>query len=210
MPLLAVLGGIFLRRAVVHSLGGWRLMKKLWPVAAGFIVAVSILSITYYLGWHARGSREAAKLLEAERQAAAMLEEERKRGDELARQLEEEKQNIKTVTVEVIKEVPKVTKVYVEKPGDAEKPIPPAVITWGAIGVYDRALRPDLPATSRIFTRPSGGSDLARSPADVSDILEVHTINAAQYAECRAQLNALIDWHEGRKKGQQEAGPEKR
>lgn len=185
-------------------------MAKPWLIIGGAAISVAVVVGSYWAGWSARGDREAARLLEEQKHYAELLEKERQRGDQLAVALEKEKQNIKTVSVEVVKEVPKVTTVYVERPGDAEKPIPPAVITWGTVRLYNRALRPDLPGTAGEFAYPPGRSDLARAPVDIPDILNNHVVNASKYAECRAQLNALIDWHEGRKKGQQEAGPEKR
>lgn len=173
-------------------------MKNYWTILGAIAIAISLLAGSYYQGWRARGDREAAKQLQAQLKAAAELEKERARGDRLAYDLELEKQNIKTVTVEVIKEVPKVTKVYVEAESDEHKPIPPAVITWGAVRLFDRALQASDFASSSLNADASSGSDLARSPADIADILEVHSINAWQYAECRAQLNALIDWHHGK------------
>lgn len=165
-----------------------------WLILAGVLLVAALTGGAYYQGWSMRGDREAAKQLEAERKMQAEINRQRERGDKLAVDLELEKQNIKTVTVEIIKEVPKVTTVYVEKPGEAPKAIPPAVYTWGFVGMYDRALRPDLPGTAGQFARPPGGSDLARAPVDSPLILQTHTVNAAQYAECRAQLNKLIDY----------------
>lgn len=203
MHLLLMCGRFIHRRILADQSIFDMIIKNPWTITIGLVVAIALMAGSYYQGWSMRGDREAAKQLELERQAAIALEKERERGNQLSLELEEEKRNIKTVTVEVIKEVPKVTKVYVEVPGEAEKPIPPAIITWGAVGVFDRALRPDLPATASVFAHPPGGTDLARAPVDIQDILETHTINASKYAECRAQLNALIDWFEGQKKGPQ-------
>lgn len=170
-----------------------------WLILAVVAVVLSLMAGSFYQGWSMRGDREAAVKLEAERAAAKLLAAEKARGDALAADLETEKRNIKTVTVEVIKEVPKVTTVYVEKPGEEPKAIPPAVYTWGFVGLYDRALRPDLPATASQFARPPGATDITRAPIDSPDILSIHVENAGKYAECRAQLNKLIDFELGRK-----------
>ncbi|ATI15733.1 DNA-packaging protein [Bordetella phage vB_BbrM_PHB04] len=166
-----------------------------WLILAGVLLVAALTGGAFYKGWDMRGDREAANQLKAQQKLQAEIDAQRARGDKLAADLELEKRNIKTVTVEVIKEVPKVTKVYVEKPGEPPKAIPPAVYTNGFVRVWDRALRPDLPAAAGEPAGPSGGADLARAPVDSPDILNNHAVNASQYAECRAQLNALItDW----------------
>lgn len=173
-----------------------------YAIIGALVLAISLAGGGYYQGWERRGDREAAIQLEKERQAARDLDNERKRGDVLAGELELAKREVRTVAVEVVKEIPKVTTVYIEVPGEAAKPIPPAVITFGAVRLYNRALRPDLPGTAGEFAYPSGATDATRAPVDTPDILAVHAENGAKYAECRAQLNALIDWHQGRKPAQ--------
>lgn len=170
-----------------------------WLILAAVLAVLGLTGGAYYAGWSMRGDREAANQLKAERVAAAKLEEERKRGDGLALELEQEKQNIKTVTVEVVKEVPKYTKVYVEKPGEDPKPIPAAVVTWGAVGLWNDALAGGLPDAPGKPARPAGATDLSRAPVDTPDLLTNEAINAGKWAECRATLNKLIDWHEGKK-----------
>lgn len=169
-----------------------------WSIIAGLVVSIGLAVGGYAAGWSQRGDHEAGIALKAKIAADAKLEEERKRGDALAIDLEGEKRNIKTVTVEVIKEIPKVTTVYVEVPGETPKIIPPAVVTFGTVRLFNVALRPDLPKTASEFAYPPGTTDITRARVDVPDILSVHAVNAAKYAECRAQLNKLIDWHEGK------------
>ena len=106
---------------------------------------------------------------------------------------------MKTVAVEVIKEVPKYTRVYVEKPGEDPKPIPAAVITWGAVGLWNDALAGGLSDAPGKPARPAGAPELSRAPVDIPDLLNNEAINAGKYAECRATLNKLIDWYEGKK-----------
>jgi len=166
-----------------------------WLILAGVLLVAALTGGAYYAGWDMRGDREAAKQLKAQQELQAEIDAQRERSNKLAAELELEKRNIKTVTVEVIKEVPKVTKVYVEKPGEPPKAIPPAVYTNGFVRLWNRALRPDLPASAGESAGAPGGADLAQAPIDSPDILNNHAGNAEQYAECRAQLNALIsDW----------------
>lgn len=169
-----------------------------WMILAGVLALAGVVGGSFYEGWSMRGDREAAKQLVAEREWAAKIEAERKRGDGLAQELELEKQNIKTVTVEVIKEVPKYTTVYVEKPGETPKPIPSAVIVWGAVGLWNDALAAGMSGASGKPARPAGATDLSRSPLDTPDLLNNAAINFGKYAECRAQLNKLIDFYEGK------------
>lgn len=150
-------------------------------------------------GWKLRGDHEAALQLEAKKDWDKKLAEEKARGDDLAVKLEAEKNNIKTITIESIREIPKVTTIYVEKPGEAAKTIPPAVIVWGAVRLFNRTLRPDLPITASELAYPAGTTDITRATVDFPDVLNVHTENAGKYAECRAQLNKLIDWEVGQK-----------
>lgn len=149
-------------------------------------------------GWSLRGDHEDAIALDLKKAQDAKIDAERKRADDLAGELEIERRNIKTVTVEVVKEIPKYTTVYVEKPNEEPRPIPPAVVVWGAVRMFDRALRPDLPDGSSEFAYPPGATDITRAPVDISDILSVHAVNAGKWAECRAQLNKLIDYEKGK------------
>lgn len=169
-----------------------------YALLGGLILAISLAGGGYYQGWERRGDHEAAVQLKATLAANKLLAEEKLRGDGLAAELELEKRNIKTVTIEVIKEIPKVTTVYVEVPGETPKAIPPAVITFGAVRLFNRSLRPDLPAGASEFAYPPGATNVTRAPVDTPDILAVHAENGAKYAECRTQLNKLIDYELGK------------
>jgi hypothetical protein len=148
-------------------------------------------------GWKTRGDHDDAIALQVKTKADQELDAERKRADGLSADLELEKRNIKTVTVEVVKEIPKVTTVYVEKPNETPRAIPPAVVTWGSVRLFNSSLRPDLPNSAGEFAYPAGATDITRAQVDIPDILNVHAVNASKYAECRAQLNKLIDYEEG-------------
>lgn len=172
-----------------------------YAIIGALLLAIALAWGGYETGWDKRGDHEAAIALKAKEAADKLLVVEKLRGDRLAGELETARREVRTVTVEVIKEIPKVTTVYVEVPGEPAKPIPPAVWTWGAVGMYNRALRPDLPVTASQFAYPAGATYLGRAPVDTPDVLAVHAENAGKYAECRIQLNTLIDWHEGRAAG---------
>lgn len=169
-----------------------------YAILGALLLAIASAWGGYSQGWDKRGDHEATIALEVAREAAVKLAAETKRADGLAGQLAVEKGTIHEVIVEVVKEVPKFTKIYVEVPGETPKAIPPAVVVWGAVGLYNRALRPDLPSSAGEFAYPPGATDLTRAPVDTPDILNVHAVNAGKYAECRAQLNKLIDFELGR------------
>lgn len=170
-----------------------------WAILAAVVMVLSLMAGSFYQGWSMRGDREAASQLKAERAWSKKLADEKDRGDGLAKELDLEKQNIKTVTVEVIKEVPKVTTVYVEREGDAPKPIPSGVYTYGFVRLWDNALASYLPYASWQSAGAAGKPDTLRAPIDSPDILNNAVVNFGKYAACRAQLNALIDWHEGKR-----------
>ena len=169
-----------------------------WGILGAVLLAIGLAGGGYYEGWSQRGDHEAALQLVAERAAAKRLAAETARADGLAAQLVVEQGTIHERIVEVIKEVPKVTTVYVEKSGEEAKTIPPAVIVWGAVRLFNSALRPDLPDSAIEFAYPTGATDITRAPVDTPDILSVHIENAGKYAACRAQLNKLIDFELGR------------
>lgn len=170
-----------------------------YSIIFGLVFSAALAAGGFYQGWSMRGDHEAAAQLKAKIEWDKQLAEQKKVGDALVVALEDEKRNIKTVTIEVIKEIPKYTKSYIEVPGETPKTIPPAIITFGSLGLYNRSLRPDLPITASEFAYPPGATDITKAPVDVPDILTVHAENGAKYAECRTQLNKLIDWHASNK-----------
>lgn len=169
-----------------------------YAIIGALALALGLAGGGYYQGWEKRGDHEAAITLKAKLATDKLLAAEAARADRLAGELAAEQRNIKTVTIEVVKEIPTVTTVYIEKAGDAPIPIPRSVITFGAVRLYNRALRPDLPAGAGEFAYPPGATDLARARVDTPDILAVHALNAGKYADCRSQLNKLIDFELGK------------
>ena len=134
-----------------------------------------------------------------EREWNKYLAAERVRGDELAAKLDREKGEIRVEIREVVKLIPQVTTVYRDRPGDALKPIPPAIYTRGYVGLWNDALG----ASERRAAAATGGAagateatDPTRAEIDSSDLAANHAANAEICRDTRAQLNALIDWHE--------------
>ncbi len=170
-----------------------------YSIIGALLFSIALAGGSYYAGWEQRGDHEAAAALELKVKTDAAEKAERDRADGLAADLETEKRNIKTVTVEVIKEVPKVTTVYKETPNAPLQPIPDAIYTYGFVGLWDRALAGgQLSAGAVKPADPAGGSDLLRAPVKSQDILTNAAENFSKYAECRAQLNKLIDFEVGR------------
>ena len=170
-----------------------------WIIVISLMVLIVSNSITGVTAWRARGYHEAAVALATKLEWDKKLEQERQRGDGIATALELEKRNIKTVTVEVIKEIPTVTTTYIEVPGEPEKIIPPAIYTYGFVRLWNNALLPaNMPGSTGKPADQAARPGAARAPIDSPDILANAAENFSRYAECRAQLNALIDFEVGR------------
>lgn len=153
-----------------------------------------------WLGWELRGDHE--KAIQSDEKDKIVAEwqakvaKEKKVGDDTLVALEAERRNIKTVTVEVIKQIPKVTTNYVEVQGEPLKIIPPAIFTNGFVRLWNNALfAGQLSYSLSELTDEARGTDQVRAKIDSPDILANATENFAKYADCRAQLNKLIDWH---------------
>lgn len=172
-----------------------------WAIIGALLLAIGLAAGGYEAGWDKRGDHEAAIALKVERAAAIALKAETERADKLADELALEQQNIKTVTIETIKEVPVVTTVYKESPNAPAQPIPDAIYTAGFVRLWNESY-------SAIARRPSASepvdpsreADLVRAKVSTGDILTNHIDNAGKHASCYAQLNKLIDFELGRGK----------
>lgn len=175
-----------------------------YGLLAALIAAIGLAGGGYYEGWSLRGDRDSAQYLLAQKKAddawQGKVDAANARGDKLAADLETEKGNIKTVTVTQIQRVPVVTKSYAEKFGETLKAIPAAVYTVGFVGVYNDALDPSvehaLPIPAGVAPGSAGDPNTARASIDTPDVLNNVVVNGGKYADCRAQLNKLIDWHD--------------
>lgn len=179
-----------------------------YAILGGVLLLIAAAGGGYYEGWSHRGDREAAIQLELVNEKNVQIEVERVRADGLAAELEVEKLNIKTVTIEKIKEVPSVTTIYKESPDAPVQVIPDPVYTLGFMRVWNGAYGTMLMPTSP--SRPVGApgeADIVRAKIDSADILFNHVENAGKHAACYAQLNKLIDLELGRGQPAPPAGP---
>lgn len=174
-----------------------------WLLFGGLLTAIVMAGGGYYTGWEQRGEHEIAVQAAAKDKIVAewvaKVKEQKEIGDGLLVKLEDERRNIKTVTVEIIKEIPKYTTVYKESPDAPLQTIPVNIYTRGFVRMWDRALTTELSSTSIASSEladKAGDADLVRAKIATGDILSNHVENAAKYADCRAQLNRIIDWHE--------------
>jgi hypothetical protein len=188
-------------KVAVGAAGGGSFLP--WAIL-GVVLAIGAAGAGgYYEGDTTRGKLDAAQYAKAQLAAdnawQAKLTAANKVGDKLATDLEAEKANVKTVTLTVVQQVPKVTTVYKEKAGAPSISIPDSIYTWGFVRLYDDALDPtvkhDVSAAAGVPASSAAEADLVRSTVSTADVLDNHAENAGQYADCRNQLNALIDWH---------------
>jgi hypothetical protein len=177
--------------------------SKLGAAGVAFLVLLAALAWCYHDGSVTRGKSDAATYAAAQKKAddawQAKLNAAQGKGAQLAAELAKEQANVKTVTVTLVKEIPKVTTIYKEKPGAPTQALPSAIYTWGFVRVWDDASDPtvkhDVSKSAGVAPGAAAEADLVRSSVDTAGVLANHIGNAGQYADCRSQLNALIDWH---------------
>lgn len=161
----------------------WTLLKAKFliyrtAIFAGLLVVALVGS--FVTGWRVCTWRWEAKVAEQMQEQSEV----KAQYEELARALVKRYQEAdakKKVVYRTIKE-----KVYVETTGKQ-------CLGSGAVGVYNDALtgKTDVPsAPARAAEKAAGASD--------TQVLANAVENFEQYEECRRQLNALIDWHEGK------------
>lgn len=147
-----------------------------WVILA-IVLALGTSCTSGYVGGrsHANAKWEAkqSKVLEQQMKALAVKEKENR---ELARKYQEAQADVRIVYRTITKEIKNETSGRVCF-GD------------GAVRLWDDALVGAVSeAAARTAEKTSGASD--------TEVLENAVANFEQYQECRAQLNALIDWHE--------------
>lgn len=150
-----------------------------WVVLGAMFIVLSSCTTGYVAGRKHQDNKwkaEQAKQLEAQIREKAAYEE-------LARGLVKRVQE---------KEA-KANEYYRKWRGEVGKVTSGGVCLGGdAVSLWDSALagEANVPAAS------AGAAQTA--PATDTAVLNNFIDNAAQYADCRRQLNALIDWHEGK------------
>lgn len=146
-------------------------------VILGIVLALGTSCTSGYVGGrsHANAKWESkhAKQLEAHMKALAVKESENRT---LARKYQEAQAETKVVYRTIVKEIQNET-------------VGRICFDDGAIRLWDDALAGTVSETAtRATETASGASD--------TQVLENAVANFEQYNECRAQLNALIDWYE--------------
>ncbi|MGE8615747.1 MAG: hypothetical protein ACN6PF_25870 [Achromobacter veterisilvae] len=142
------------------------------------------------------------------------LRAEQERGDALSEQLLSTNAENAKLSNDLKKRVPRVSTVYIEKPGAAPVALPDRPFTVGWVRDYNAALgirMPQAPAAAGPAARTAAGiqaagaldgidpADLARSTVSQADVLDNHIDNAAVCKKLAAQLNAILDLDEGKK-----------
>lgn len=136
--------------------------------------------------------------------AAERLLAEVDRGNVLAKQLADKKDELRRTTENLNKEIAHVTTSY-RRTLDAQlEPLPPAVFTNGFVRVWNSALGVSGAAAVQANTGTSGiaasaggtrATDSLDSGLGQAALLLNHNRNSERAAVCRAQLNGLINWN---------------
>lgn len=169
------------------------------------VIAVAVAAVVLFaLGWMVRGwiadrdmnatllahEQERVERIEAANRAVAAAEQ---TGRETSAKYEARIREISTVSQKLKTEVLHAQ----SKAISSNAPVCSLDGSW--VRVYDEALRPasgqDSPTGEpAATTQGAGASGDGASSANQWDVLWVHTENASRWAECRAQLNSLIDF----------------
>lgn len=192
--------------------------------AAWFVLVVVACAGGYLHGYgyamsRAEASHNAYVVKQSQATADALakhlreLRAEQERGDALSEKLlSTNAENVK-LSRDLKKRVPRVSTVYIEKPGSAPASLPDRPFTVGWVRDYNAALglrMPQAPAVAGTTARTAAGipatgaiggidaADLARSTVSQADVLTTHIDNAAVCKKLAAQLNAILDLDEGK------------
>lgn len=193
--------------------------------AAGrFLLAALVCLGAYAHGYRyadiqaqARHNQYVAQQSQAQADAQAKrlneLRAEQERGDALSLQLLASNAERDQLTDKLKQRVTRVSTVYISKPGAAPVALPDRPFTVGWVRDYNAALGLRMPGAATAAGSATGASagahspgagsaidptDLARSPVSQADVLTTHISNAAACREAEAQLNAILDWDEGK------------
>jgi hypothetical protein len=180
----------------------------------GYLFATG-LALGGYGGWSWASSRADAELAEQRDQALLdrlaiaqqMLEQQQQVqtfGEKIASELDQTRTQLNEARVQLSRSVSRVTTIYKASPDAAPQPLPAAVFTAGFVRVWNSALAmpatSDQQATTNIADAASACDSadcLLASSFTQADILTNHIDNALRCSAIEAQLNQLINWHEG-------------
>ncbi|APC16304.1 DNA-packaging protein [Pseudomonas frederiksbergensis] len=131
----------------------------------------------------------------------ADLRAEQAKGNQLASQLADTKDNLRKTTDKLTGEIAHVTKRYRRALDAQPEPLPVAVFTTGFVRVWNTAngistAMPTPNGTSGAAAPPSGAgtADDLDSGVSQAQVLTNQVRNGERHGICRAQLNDLIDW----------------
>lgn len=141
-------------------------------------------AVGFASGYRVATNKHAAELLASEQAAHARYRAEIARGDALAAQLETAKSQTRTVTKTIVREV----NTYVTPLSVTRCTIP-----LGFVRLHDAAAHNRPPEAPGLAADTPSGVDLATVAETVAE-------NYGTCNEWKAQLDALIDWHEGRER----------
>lgn len=137
----------------------------------------------------------------AAQQGLAALRAEQVKGNQLASQLADTKDNLRKKTEKLTGEIARVTTLYRRALDAQPETLPAAVFTAGFVRVWNTAngisTAMPTPNSSSGIAAPAGGSRTADdldSGVGQAQVLTNQVRNAELHSTCRAQLNNLIDW----------------
>jgi hypothetical protein len=162
------------------------------------------LALSDLRGTYAKEKLDAANAATAAaNQALTGLRAEQAKGNQLASQLADTKDQLRKTTDKLTGEIGHVTSLYRRALDAQAEPLPVAVFTAGFVRVWNTADgtntstgMPPQPGASRSAAPPSGpgAADDLDSGITQGQLLTNHVRNGELHASCRAQLNRLIDW----------------
>jgi small-conductance mechanosensitive channel len=137
----------------------------------------------------------------AAQQGLAALRAEQVKGNQLASQLADTKDNLRKKTEKLTGEIARVTTLYRRALDAQPETLPAAVFTAGFVRVWNTAngisTAMPTPNSASGIAASAGGSGTADdldSGVGQAQVLTNQVRNAELHSTCRAQLNNLIDW----------------
>jgi hypothetical protein len=158
-------------------IGLFSLIPKPYLILAVLASLAITHSVAYFKGYQSaerKATQELVKQMEKEREYLAAIDT---MGRELVKAHNEKSAETKVVYRTIIKEIPNATTGRVCFSNDAA-------------GLWNQSLYGEMPST------PAGTADKTSGAYSDEEVLTNAVENFEQYTACRAQLNALIDWHE--------------
>ncbi|AJO77500.1 hypothetical protein [Pseudomonas sp. MRSN 12121] len=136
--------------------------------------------------------------------ALADLQAEQAKGNQLASQLADTRDNLRKTTDKLTGEISYVTNLYRRAIGAQPEPLPACVFTTGFVRVWNAANGVSTASTAMPTQNTTSGTAAPSSRAGAADELDSgigqaqvlfnQVRNGEQYGACRAQLNRMIDW----------------